>query len=142
MRSALDVYNGLYPAIVPDWSNATLSSQDTVRDRHGLVALLAEVFGVREASGGEFTARCPRRAHRQAGFGYRIRAWPSASGSHSGASQSEGPRDPLKDAGEAGIARPTSGVAGSRGAVGGPEDGEGWGRSDVGRTAPVGARRR
>ena len=53
MRSALDVSTALYPAVVADWSNAGLSSQDTVRDRQGEVASFVEVFEVREANGGE-----------------------------------------------------------------------------------------
>jgi hypothetical protein len=123
MRSALDASNALYPATVADWSNAALSSQDTPRDRQGEVTSFAEVFRVREAHGGEAgrSKVAERIVRRDPGT---VLARGLASGSHIAINLSAGPRDPLKDASEAGIARPTSGVAGARGAVGGPEDSE------------------
>ena len=66
MRNALDISNALYPATVANWSNAALSSQDTARDRQGEVASFAEVFGVREANGGEaWRSRVAERTFRR-----------------------------------------------------------------------------
>jgi len=76
MRRALDVSNALYPATVADWFDSASSSQDTARDQQGRVSTFAAVFRVREAKGGGCWAQHGCRAHRQAGFGYRIRAWP------------------------------------------------------------------
>jgi len=77
-----------------------LSSQDTVRDRQGQVACFAEVCGVREANGGGCWVEQSCRAHLQAGFGHRIRAWPSVSSSRIVISLIEGPRDPRNNSGK------------------------------------------
>lgn len=105
MRGALTVFNALYPALVSDWFDSALRSQDAARDRHGQVTSFAELLRVREANGGGCWAEHGCRARLRRSAACPCHAGPCVSGRSIAVGYTAGEREPLADSGRVRLAR-------------------------------------